>query len=74
MTGNSNQQRKTTMQKEAKHKVIAYTYYIITKDNQPNKEPAKYVGEDAAQHFYNSIVANALEIEKKYHLYPMYHS
>ncbi len=53
--GNSNQQRrKTTIQKEAKHKVIAYTYYIITNDNQLYKEPAKYVGEDAAQHFYNS--------------------
>ncbi len=61
----------TLTRKEAKHKVITYTYYIVTKDNHPYKDPVTYVGEDAAQHFYNKITKDAAQIEEEYRRYPV---
>ncbi len=59
----------TSIHKEAKHKVIAYTYGIDTKDNHPYKDPVMYVREDAVQDFYNKITEDAVEIEEEYRRY-----
>ncbi len=66
----SSQSRNSSICKEAKHEVIAYTYYIVSKDNEPYKNPVKYVGEDAAQHFYNNIVKDATDIASTYQQFP----
>ncbi len=60
----------SSLHRKAQHKVIAYTYYIVTQDNQPYKDAVRYVGEDAAPHFYNRLVSDTMTIEEEYHRYP----